>query len=88
MAKSTKDVLIDGKPADHLTYEHRDSRICVHAWGTYSSDSVLAGQPLKKFVDSFETVEEAIAEYPDAESSNPLIQPQNTFDHLPDDADY
>ena len=54
----------------------------------YPSHSVLAGQTMIKFVDSFETVEQAQAAYQAATVSHDLIMPQNTFDHLPDDADY
>lgn len=54
----------------------------------YPSHSVLAGQPIIKFVDSFDTIEEAQAVYPEAQLTHDLIAPHNTFDHLPDDTDY
>lgn len=85
--KKLAEIQIYGKPASNLTYETRDGRICVHAWGVYPDHSVLAGQPCKSYQDSFESVEDALKEYPEAESSHPLIQPQNTFDHLPDEPD-
>lgn len=55
---------------------------------TFPKNSVLAGQPRKNFLDSFVTLEEAQAEYPDATLSNPLLEPQNYVDHLPDTPDY
>lgn len=76
------------KTYSHLTYECRNGSICVHGWDTYPSHSVLAGQPMKCFIDSFESVEEAKAAYPMAEGSHALLQPQNSFDHLPDDGEY
>jgi hypothetical protein len=56
--------------------------------GVYPRHSVLAGQPMIVFIDSFETLDAAQAAYPQATVSNDLLMPQNTFDHLPDDADY
>ena len=50
----------------------------------YPSHSVLAGQVLIQFIDSFETSEEAQAAYPDANFGNKWISQQNTFDHLDD----
>jgi hypothetical protein len=54
----------------------------------YPSHSVLAGQPIIRFVDSFDTLEEAQAAFPEATLSHSLMMPVNTFDHLPDDANY
>lgn len=85
--KTKNDIIINGKPADDLTYEYRDSKYHVHGWGVWGKGS-LEGQPLKKYLDSFDTEEEVNTEYPDAVLSNPLLQPQNTFDHLPDTPDY
>jgi hypothetical protein len=73
---------------DYLTMEHsKYGGISVHGWGTYEENSVLAGQAKKQFLDSFDTVEEAKAAYPEVEMSHPMLQPQNTFDHLPDGPD-
>lgn len=69
--------------AEELTYEHRSGYVCVHRWGTYE-DGVLKGQPKKTFVDRFDTEKEALAAYPDAEPSHPVLQEQNYFNHLPD----
>lgn len=75
------------EPGEYLTYEHRDGHICVHRWGTYK-DGVLKGQAKKTFVDRFNTEKEVLAAYPEAKPSHPMLQPQNTFNHLPDGPDY
>jgi hypothetical protein len=54
----------------------------------YPRHSVLAGQPMIKFIDSFDTLDEAQAAFPKATLSHSLMMPVNTFDHLPDDTDY
>jgi hypothetical protein len=54
----------------------------------YPESSVLAGQTMIKFIDSFDTIELAQAAYPEATVSHKLLLPQNTVDHLPDDTDY
>ncbi|MDN3661134.1 hypothetical protein [Vibrio agarivorans] len=72
--KLLKDIVIDGKPVTELTYEWRDSRIVVHGWGVQQSGT-LEGKPLKQYLDSFTTIEEALAQYPDAEPSHPEQQP-------------
>ena len=72
---------------DYLTSEWRDDSYCVHGWGVWDGGS-LDGQSKKTFITSFETPEEALEAYPDAKPSHPLMQAQNTFDHLPDTPDY
>jgi hypothetical protein len=52
--------------------------------GGYPESSVLAGQDMIQFLDSFDTPEEAKAEYPEAEMSGEFTGARNTFDHLPD----
>ena len=54
----------------------------------YPKGSVLEGQTCIKFVDAFDSLEEAKENYPEATLSNVFLQPVNTFDHLPDDEDY
>jgi hypothetical protein len=83
--KVRQEIKIYDKSPDDYTYEWRDNRLCLHAWGVYPSSSVLAGQPCKKFIDHFDSVEQLVELYPEAESSRPDMQPKNTFDHLPDD---
>jgi hypothetical protein len=51
----------------------------------YESWSVLAGQTATCFIDSFDTYEEALQEYPEAKS-NHCAQP-TSFNHLPDAED-
>ncbi|WP_390240713.1 hypothetical protein [Vibrio sp. R78045] len=86
--KALSDIKIYSKPASHMTYEVRDGSYCVHAWGVYPSSSVLAGQDVKQFVDTCATEEEVNERYPEAVSSHPMLQPQNTFDHLSENGDY
>lgn len=85
--KTKKEIIINGKPADDLTYEYRNGKYDVHGWGVWGAGS-LEGQPLKKYLESFDSEEEVKSHYPEAQLSNPLLQPQNTFDHLPDAPDY
>ena len=47
------------------TYESDEYTVYRH--GEYPKYSVLAGQPKRTFVDSFETLAEAVEKYPDAE---------------------
>ncbi len=56
--------------------------------GTYPKGSTLEGQTLIKFVDSFDTIEDAKKAYPNATVTHSLMMPVNTFDHLPDEPDY
>lgn len=70
---------------DRYTYSHDNEYggVTVHGWGIYKESSVLAGQPMKVFIDRFETVEEALAKFPTATASSKWTEPKNTFDHLP-----
>jgi len=54
----------------------------VYAFGVYGRGSLLEGQTMKVFKASFDTEEEALKEYPQAEVG--YRDPNNTFDHLPD----
>ena len=69
-----------------VQYKGRDSW-CVYGWSTYPESSVLAGQPMKRFLDSFDSKEEAIKAYPQAEPSNALMEPQISLSHLPGEND-
>lgn len=60
-----------------------DPVVCVYGWGKYPRYSVLAGQDRKVFLDSFETVPEALSFYPKAKPSSVWIERPNTFNHLP-----
>lgn len=72
---------------DYLTLRHsKYGGIDVLGWGTYPENSVLAGQAMKVFLDSFETEELARAAYPTAEGfSNQWTEPQVSLNHLPDE---
>lgn len=78
-------ITINGKDYDHLTYEVRGNKLVVHGWGTYEPSSVLAGQPQKNFIESFEMGEEdeLKKQFPTAVASHPDLQPQVSLDHLP-----
>jgi hypothetical protein len=52
----------------------------VYEFGEYPESSVLAGQTRKRFVDNFDTIEEAQACYPSAELG--YRDAHNYFDHL------
>ena len=68
-----------------ITYEYRDDRYIVHKWGVYPEWSVLAGQDKKQFLDSFETEEEVLENYPNATLSHAMLQPGIYFGHLEGD---
>lgn len=59
----------------------------VYEYGVYPRSSVLAGQTRRVFLDSFDTLEEAQREYPNAECAGCGFQPPY-LGHLPDDGDY
>ena len=54
----------------------------VYEFGVFPRSSVMAGQTMKSFRDSFDTLEEAQKAYPHAEVG--YRDPNNTFNHLPD----
>jgi hypothetical protein len=60
----------------------------VFGWTTYERSSVLAGQPQKVFIDAFPTIEDAQAEYPNANISSHWTEPQVSLSHLPGDDDF
>jgi hypothetical protein len=65
-----------------------DQSVDVLGWGTYPENSVLAGQPMKVFLDSFDTPEEAQARFPQATQwSNKFTDPQVNLNHLPGEND-
>jgi hypothetical protein len=59
----------------------------VYEYSTYPSGSVLAGQQSRVFLDSFETLEEAKAKYPDAEPGYGCGYREPSLNHLPEDED-
>lgn len=52
-------------PMIGATYQHGEYG--VYRYDTYPESSVLAGQERRSFIDSFPTLAEAQAEYPEAE---------------------
>lgn len=72
-------------PSVGATY-HRNE-FGVYEYSEYPRSSVLAGQERRVYMDSFATLAEAKAVYPDAEISAPgFTEPD--LSHLPDDEDY
>ena len=83
MNKSTRTI----EPSRGATYND-PNRVTVYEYGVYPSSSVLAGQTSRSFVDSFDSVEEAQAAYPDAEVSESLYEvTRPSVAHLPDGPD-
>lgn len=60
----------------------------VLGWGTYPEESVLAGQPMKVFLNNFPNEAQARAAYPLAQGfSNAYTEPQVSLSHLPGEDD-
>jgi len=60
--------------------------IDVLGWDQFPTNSILAGQPRKTFLDNFETTEQAQAKYPQAEQfGNKWTDLQVSLNHLPDE---
>lgn len=59
----------------------------VLGWGTYPASSVLAGQPMKVFLDNYDSEEAALAAYPSAQWSHAMLDPQVNLSHLPGEND-
>ena len=71
---------------DQTIENGKDGGFSVYEFGEYPKSSVLAGQTCKRFVDNFDTVEEAQASYPKADLG--YRDAYNYFGHLPDEPDY
>lgn len=86
---SSNGITIGKRTFERLTHEISDNRRCVYGWSVWGAGS-LEGQPCKSFIESalLEDEAELLAKYPTAEASHPMLEPQNTFDHLPDTPDY
>lgn len=73
---------------DYYTLRHSRHGVDVLGWGTYPESSVLAGQSMKVFLDTFDTEAEARAAYPQAgEFSSRWTEPQVSLAHLPGEDD-
>lgn len=69
---------------DDMTIENKGRGFCpfvVYGFGVYPESSVLAGQTMKRFVDSFETLEDAQKAYPQARVGHRSAH--NSVAHLP-----
>jgi hypothetical protein len=72
-------------PCAGATYS--TSEYGVYEYSTYPRSSVLAGQERRVFLDSFETLEQAQAAYPDADFTGCGYR-EPYLEHLPKDDDY
>ena len=70
-----------------MTY-HKTTGFTVYGLGTYPRSSVLAGQQRRTFLDSFATLEEAQAKFPNAKLVPGTTYQAPDLSHLPDDGDY
>jgi hypothetical protein len=75
-----------------IEYPSRGTTYCkneygVYQYGKYPRSSVLAGQTRRVFLDSFDTLEEAKAAFPEASLAGCGFQAPN-LSHLPADGDY
>ena len=68
-----------------MTYLHRDG-FTVYGLGVYPGWSVLAGQQRRRWLDRFDTLEEAQAKYPTAELIGGTSYCPPVLDHLPDNS--
>ena len=66
-----------------IEYSNEYKWYSVYEFGVYPRSSVLAGQTMKSYRDSFATQEEAEKAYPPAAVG--YRAPMNTFNHLPDE---
>lgn len=74
---------------DYYTLRHsRYGGVDVLGWGTYPASSVLAGQPMKVFLNNFPDEEAARKAFPQAENfSNAFTEPRVSLAHLPGEND-
>jgi hypothetical protein len=76
--------------SERITYERGrgpGKAYSVHSWGVYERGSVLAGQPRKRWLDSFETEAEVLAAYPKATPNSRWTEPRVSLNHLPGTGD-
>jgi hypothetical protein len=66
------------------TFEQQhQGAVIVYGWGTYAPSSVLAGQPKKVFIDSYDSIDIALKEHPTAQGGGKYTDPQVSLNHLP-----
>lgn len=82
-------------PYEYFTKTPSAGGIDVHGWGSYGPHSVLAGQSMKSFLDFFTSEAEcdkalvdAGIDPADVSWSSKWVEPQNSFNHLPDEPDW
>lgn len=66
------------------TYQHRKGQFTVYEIGVYGRGSVLEGQDKRMFRDTFDSVEAAKLEYPEAELIGGSTCREPYLGHLPD----
>lgn len=80
---------INGRQFDYLTLRRgAQDTIDVLGWSTYPDSSVLAGQPMKVFLDNVADEATAREKYPDAKGfTHRMTEPQVSVAHLPGEDD-
>ena len=84
---------LDGRRVPYDYYTVRAERpeygggFVVHAFGEYGRSSVLSGQSMKRSIGHFDTMDEALAMYPEAGDGHDLTDPGNSVSHLPGEDD-
>lgn len=78
---------------ERYTLEYKDDHgggdyWVLYGWGTYSETSVLAGQPRKVFIRSYDTLKEAVEKNPGVPLSNKWLDLQVSLNHLPSESDF
>lgn len=70
------------------TYKNGMNTFTVYEIGVYPRSSVLAGQQSRRFLDSFNSLEEAKEAFPDAKFIQGSTYREPYLNHLSDDEDY
>lgn len=68
----------------YKTITEKETGFVVYGWDKFPKRSVLAGQSRKNFLESYDTLEEAQSEHPNAKLSHPFMEPQISLNHLRD----
>lgn len=63
---------------------YKSDRWTVYEHGTYGRGSVLAGQSRRTWLDDFETLEEAVTAYPEAQVIEGTTYRPPSLNHLPE----
>jgi cell division protein YceG involved in septum cleavage len=67
----------------YYTIEPDRYGVLVYEWGIYERSSVLAGQERKTFMDGYDSVEDALKQYPSAQVLSGSRPAHNSVMHLP-----